>query len=128
LEKNNRMTIEDFFANYDPKVEEICTQLREIALELLPETEEILFEGWKNISYGTGKSHGDKDLIIYIAPLKDSVNLGFYRGTVLLDEKKLLKGTGKLLRHLKLKSINDYQIADIKNLIEDAKIKILTSK
>jgi hypothetical protein len=115
------MTIEQFIASYDHKVQDVFTQLRVIVLELLPETEEILFTGWKNISYGTGESRADKDLIVYIAPLKDSVNLGFYRGANLPDKKNLLKGTGKLLRHVKLKSIADSEIDDIKQLIIEAK-------
>ncbi len=122
------MTVEEFVAKYDPKVREISLQLRAIAQELLPEMDEILFEGWKNISYGTQGSRSDKDLIIYIAPLKDSVNLGFYRGTNLPDQKKLLKGTGKLLRHIKLKSMADYALDDIKNLILEAKTERLETK
>jgi hypothetical protein len=119
------MTIEEFLKTYDPKVQEICSELRKIAIELLPETEEILFEGWKNFTYGTGESRAGKDLIIYVAPFKDSVNLGFYRGANLPDKKKLLKGTGKLLKHIKLKSIPDYEIDDIKQLIAEAKIERL---
>lgn len=119
------MTIEDFLSTYDPKVQDVCFQLRKIALQLLPETEEILFEGWKNLTYGTGESRSDKDLIIYIAPFKDRANLGFYHGANLLDQKKLLKGTGKLLRHLKVRSMIDYEIDDIKKLITEAKTERL---
>jgi Domain of unknown function (DU1801) len=122
------MTIEIFLKTYDPKVREVCLELRKIALELLPETEEILFEGWKNFTYGTGKSRADKDLIIYVAPFKDSVNLGFYRGANLPDKKKLLKGTGKLLKHIKFKTMVDYEINDIKQLIKEAKIERLGTK
>ncbi|HLP55391.1 MAG TPA: DUF1801 domain-containing protein [Fluviicola sp.] len=122
------MTIEEFLKSYDPKVQEVCLELRKIALELLPETEEILFEGWKNFTYGTGESRADKDLIIYIAPFKDSVNLGFYRGANLPDKKKLLKGTGKLLKHIKLKTMADYEIDDIKQLITEAKIERIGTK
>lgn len=122
------MTIEDFLKTYQPKVQHICLEIRKIALELLPETEEILFEVWKNITYGTGESRMDKDLIIYIAPFKDSVNLGFYRGASLTDNKKLLKGTGKLLKHIKIKSMTDYQIDDIRQLILEAKKERLGTK
>jgi uncharacterized protein YdeI (YjbR/CyaY-like superfamily) len=122
------MTIEEFLKSYTPKVQEVSLELRKIAMELLPETEEILYEGWKNFTYGRGKSRTDKDLIIYIAPFKDSVNLGFYRGTNLPDKKKLLKGTGKLLRHIKLKTMADYEIEDIKQLITEAKIEQLGTK
>jgi len=122
------MTVEQFLSAYDPKVQTICMQLRKLTVELLPETEEILFEGWKNISYGTGASRGDKDLLLYIMPLKDSVNLGFYRGTNLPDPKKLLKGTGKLMRHIKIKAMDDHDVEDIKTLILTAKTEPLGTK
>ncbi len=32
----------------------------EACKKVMPETEEIVFEGWKNISYGTGESRADK--------------------------------------------------------------------
>jgi hypothetical protein len=115
------MTIEAFLSNYDLKVQEICLQLRKIVLELLPEMEEKLYEGWKNISYGTGESRSDKDLILYIAPFKDSVNLGFFRGTLLQDPHKLLKGTGKLLRHIKIKAMKDINEAQLREMILEAK-------
>ncbi|MFN3997338.1 DUF1801 domain-containing protein [Algoriphagus sp.] len=117
------MSVEEFIAQYDPKVQDAFLQLRKLAKELLPEAEEIFYEGWKNISYGTGESRSDKDLIIYIAPFKDSVNLGFFRGAILPDEKKLLQGTGKLMRHLKIKKLTDFDLDVIKSLILEAKVE-----
>ena len=119
------MNIEEFIKTYNPEVQSICLQLRKIALELLPNSEEILYTGWKNFAYGTGKSRSENDLIIYIAPFKDSVNLGFYRGVNLNDPKNLLKGTGKLMRHVKIKSMTDLPIEDLKHLINEAKIEQL---
>jgi hypothetical protein len=119
------MTTEEFIKTYNPEVQSICLQLRKIALELLPNSEEILYTGWKNFAYGTGESRSENDLIIYIAPFKDSVNLGFYRGVNLNDPKNLLKGTGKLMRHVKIKSMTDLPIEDLKHLINEAKIEQL---
>lgn len=119
------MTTEEFIKTYNPEVQSICLQLRKIALELLPNSEEILYTGWKNFAYGTGESRSESDLIIYIAPFKDSVNLGFYRGVNLNDPKNLLKGTGKLMRHVKIKSMTDLPIEDLKHLINEAKIEQL---
>jgi len=112
------MSIEQFLENYDPKVREVCEQLRTLAKELTPEMEEFLFPGWKNISYG--KSRSDKDLFFYIAPFKDSVNLGFFRGTSLQDKNNLLKGTGKHMRHIKIKSMAEVDLKAISSMILEA--------
>jgi hypothetical protein len=42
--------------------------------------------------------------MVYIAPFKESVNLGFMDGVDLDDPQNLLGGTGKRLRHIKFHS------------------------
>ena len=120
-QNKHKMKVEEFFTAYDQKLQDICFHLRKLVKQVMPETEEIVFEGWKNISYGTGESRADKDLICYIAPFKNSVNLGLYRGALLKDEKKLLKGTGKLLRHVKIFELNEINDFDIIDLLKQAK-------
>jgi hypothetical protein len=95
------MTPEEFFAAYQPDVQAMGQHLRTLVKTVLPDMQEIVFTGWKNVSYGTGESQADKDLICYIAPYTRSVNLGFYRGALLTDPHNCLAGTGKLLRHIK---------------------------
>jgi hypothetical protein len=119
------MTIETFILAYSPQVQAVFTHLRTQVKAVLPGAEEILYEGWKNVSYGTGESRSDKDLILYIAPFKDSVNLGFFRGALLADEHGLLKGSGKLLRHVKFKSVNDYPPEAILSLMVEARVERL---
>jgi hypothetical protein len=36
-------------------------------------------------------------------PMRGYVNLGFYQGALLVDPKRLLEGTGKGLRHVKIR-------------------------
>ncbi len=115
------MTAEDFLKTYNQKLQDICFHLRGLVKQAMPEAEEIVFEGWKNISYGTGESRADKDLICYIAPYKDSVNLGLYRGAILQDDKKSMRGTGKLLRHIKITDLKKINDTDILEILEAAK-------
>lgn len=115
------MTVEDFLAQYPPHLQAICYRLRALIKQTLPEAEEIVFRGWKNISYGTGQSHIDKDLICYIAPHTNSVNLGFFRGALLPDTKALLKGTGKMLRQVKLTQPDTLTTQQLLGLLELAK-------
>ncbi len=66
----------------------------------------------KMITFGTEKNM--KGEICYIKPLKDSVNLVFFHGANLEDPKKLLQGTGKLLRHIKFKKKEDIDMVAVK--------------
>ena len=46
------------------------------------------------------------------------LNLGFTKGTLLPDPKGLLQGTGKLIRHIPITHINDYNNSAVKALVK----------
>ena len=58
-------------------------------------------------------------LCFYMAA-KDHVLLGFMRGAILSDPGKLLEGTGKFLRHVKLRSLADVRRREVLGLVEES--------
>lgn len=111
--------VETFLADYKPEIRELTLQIRELVRSILPEAHEFVNTGYKTIIYGTGPRMSDE--ICYIAPLSSSVNLGFNYGTQLPDPNGLLKGTGKLLRHIKFESPDEVSTPGIAELLEIAK-------
>ncbi len=59
-------------------------------------------------------------LVCYLKNTKAHVVLGFQQGAHLKDPKKLLEGTGKDMRHIKVSSSRDIQNAAFKSLIKEA--------
>ena len=51
---------------------------------------------------------------------KEHVIFGFMRGAMLRDPGKLLDGTGKYLRHVKLRSAADVRRSEVRALLEEA--------
>lgn len=75
---------------------EICRSLREIILKTFPSiTEEMK---WGVPNYGN---------LYYFVALKAHVNLGFSIKNLNDHEVKLLEGTGKTMRHIKIKNVED---------------------
>lgn len=56
----------------------------------------------------------------YVNAFKSHVNVGFFRGTEIDDPAGLLEGTGKYMRHVKLRPDSDVDCAALKTLIEAA--------
>ena len=112
-------SVESFLADYKPEVRELALKVRELVRSILPEAHESVHTSYKTIIYGTGPRMSDE--ICYIAPLSSSVNLGFNYGTHLPDPNGLLKGTGKLLRHIKFESPEEIATPGITELLEIAK-------
>src|ERR1039457_1801710 len=58
--------------------------------------------------------------ICYYMAGKNHITLGFIRGTSLPDPEGLLEGTGKNLRHVKIKSVNDLNRIGLRDLLKSA--------
>ncbi len=56
----------------------------------------------------------------YVCAFKAHVNVGFFRGAEIADPGGLLEGTGKVMRHVKLRPGDDIDARALTNLIETA--------
>jgi hypothetical protein len=56
----------------------------------------------------------------YVGAFKSHVNVGFFYGALLEDPAGLLEGTGKRMRHVKLRPGREVDAAALGNLIDAA--------
>src|SRR5471032_2759842 len=56
----------------------------------------------------------------YVNVFKAHVNVGFFRGAEIADPEGLLEGTGKFMRHVKLRPDRDFNAPALTKLIETA--------
>lgn len=56
----------------------------------------------------------------YVYAFKDHVNVGFFHGTEIADPKGLQEGTGKFMRHVKLRPDRDIDARALTKLIKTA--------
>lgn len=113
------LTVEAFLATYTPIVRDTALKTRVLVKAVLPDAVENLDIGHKVIGYSSGQKMSD--MIVYISAHKDSVNLGFTRGTSLPDPAGLLRGTGKTFRHAKLRKPEDVDNPALRALLETAR-------
>ena len=62
----------------------------------------------------------------YVNVFTSHVNVGFFQGAGLPDPARLLQGTGKFMRHVKLRPETTTNDAELKRLIETAYSDIKT--
>jgi hypothetical protein len=86
---------------------EICLILRQIIFKTFPSIKEEIKWGVPN--YGN---------LYYFVALKDHVNLGFSIKNLSNDEIELLEGTGKTMRHIKIKKVEDIEEKKIIKLLK----------
>ncbi len=103
--------VDAFVAKLKPPNKELAKALRKLVLEISP-MEEAVKWGFPHYSQNGG--------VCAIIPYKDHVNLEFYRGTELDDPNGLLEGTGKKLRHVKIRKLEDIKTDVLKELLLEA--------
>ncbi len=95
-------TFEDAVAKAGAAARQLAYQLRDLVVAVMPDVVEVPWPKMRMASYGVGPKK-QSEHFCYISAQKNDVNLGFYYGAELPDPEGLLQGTGKLLRHVKIR-------------------------
>jgi hypothetical protein len=109
----------ELLKTYDRGVQELTLALRQVVIEELAPCCEYILEVYI-ISLIYGPTHRVKDGICYIGVMKNYVNLSFHRGTELRDSQRILEGTGKQMRHIKIRNIADVLRPAIRAYLREA--------
>lgn len=105
---------EEAIKTFSKEIQDLAQQIRQLIYEVFPEVVEVVWERQKNIGFGTGIKKMTEHFC-WIMPATKHVTLGFNYGAELPDPNNILEGTGKLFRHVKIKSTE--QLSD-ENLLE----------
>ncbi len=97
----------------DPKLQEIIRGLRDLILKAVPEVAEAV-NPW---GLPTFELNGP---MCYFMVATKHITFGFPRGTSLTDPHGLLEGTGKNLRHVKLRNVEDLRKDGLRELVEES--------
>lgn len=109
-----------YLAAYDPHVSSLALALRDMVLEEAPEAIESIAKGYA-VAIGfsfTGKPM--KDGFCHVVTYSSYVNLGFNHGAQLPDPARILAGTGKSIRHIRIRNHDDLERPVIRRYLQAA--------
>jgi hypothetical protein len=101
-----------------PGTRELVQALRPVVMGAIPGLTEKVHMGWEVIHYAAGPSM--RDMVVAIGPHKAYVNLEFGDGVDLPDPARRLEGTGKRMRHVKIRTVEGARHPDVRALLEAA--------
>jgi hypothetical protein len=108
--KEARQLIDDYVEKKGSKLIAVAEGLRRLVKKSVSGSTELM-NPWR---IPTFESNGP---MCFFMVGKNHVTFGFLRGTSLPDPEKLLEGTGKNLRHVKLRTVEDLKRPGVKKLI-----------
>jgi hypothetical protein len=116
---NNYGTFKDAISKAGDHARELAYQVRKLVVTVMPDVVEVPWPRLRMASYGVGPKKKTEHFC-YISAQKDDVNLGFYYGAELPDPEGLLQGTGKLLRHVKIREPKAIRSRQLRQLLKVA--------
>ena len=112
-------TFENVVSSARPSLRPVCEALRRIITGLHRDVVEVTWARQRIASFGIGPKKMSEHYA-YIAVYTSHVNLGFYHGAGLRGRASMLEGTGKKLRHLKLRDVPSTKDPAIAALLREA--------
>jgi hypothetical protein len=110
--------VADLLAPYALEVRNLALAARSFVFKMIPDISEQVDAKARIIGYGYGPKYAA--MVCMLMPTKAGVNLGIAYAMELPDPAKLLEGTGKLHRHVKLNSEADLERTALKSLLKAA--------
>lgn len=104
--------VDSWVSEHDPSIRRICHALRDLILATEPEMRESI--KWSNPVYEK------RGRVAYLSATDSYVTLGFFNGAALTDSEGKIEGTGKMMRHLKVRALQDIDEAALKSWIREA--------
>ena len=112
-------SFEDVLGVAGPRLRPICRALRSLITSLDADFVEVVWPRQGIASYGVGPRKMSEHYA-YIGVQGSHVNLGFYHGASLRDPAGLLEGSGKGLRHVKIRDASGVRNAAVAALLREA--------
>jgi hypothetical protein len=112
--------IDTFLAKFDPGLAAHIRKCRKELRALFPTATEIVYDNYNFFVIGYSASERPSDCIVSLAAAANGAGLSFYRGATLPDPHKLLLGSGKQNRFIRLPAIEPLRSPEVLELIRAA--------
>ena len=125
MPSNIELQITKFLKPFDSELSCLAQQLRDHLKKETKPTIELVGDSTISVNIGYGFTEKAWDCFCAIIVYSKHINISFPSGAFLSDPNGILKGTGKRIRHIKIKNINDINNPAVKNLLLEARDKAL---
>ena len=109
-----------FIEKFEPKHRALIRSTRRALRKRLPTANELVWDNYNFFVIGYSATERPSDSIVVIAAASNGVGLSFYRGSTLPDPHKILLGSGKQNRFIRLESAKTLVRPEVEALIAAA--------
>jgi hypothetical protein len=115
--------LKSFIAKFEPRHQSLIRAVRKAMRARLPGAYELVYDNYNFFVIGYSPTERPSDSIFSIAAAANGVNLFFLRGASLADPKKVLQGSGRQVRFIRVPSLDVFDRPEVKALMKAAMAK-----
>lgn len=122
LSKDQKKDLLKFLRAFPAGVQARALWLRDFVWDLYPTANELIYDNYNALAFGWSVTDRVGHLFCNIAVGRSSYNVhfGFYYGSALRDDKKILKGEGTQYRYIPVTDVKKFPAAYIRKLLKEA--------
>jgi hypothetical protein len=109
-----------FIAKFEPRQQRLIRAVRGSLRKRLPTAYELVYDNYNFFVIGYGPTERPSESILSIAAAANGIGLCFIRGATLPDPHKLLLGSGKQTRFIRVESVDVLSRPEVEALITSA--------
>ncbi|MDP9205020.1 MAG: DUF1801 domain-containing protein [Gemmatimonadota bacterium] len=109
-----------FLDKYTPEIVAAAAESRTRLRKQIPGGIEFVYDNYNALVFGYGPSERPSEAVLSLAIMPQWVTLCFLKGAKLSDPKGLLRGTGNIVRNIRLREPEHLEERDVRDLIRQA--------
>ena len=109
-----------FLAELGSGIQRLALDARAVVLAAAPRSHELVYDAYNAVAVAFTLTGRLKDAFAHVAAYSSHVNLGFNQGAALPDPAARLRGTGKVIRHVRLVTAADLSDSAVHALLSAA--------
>src|SRR5262245_36557467 len=118
--KSPAAQLDGFIAKYLPEIGDYAYEVLAKMRSLLPGAVEMVYDNYNGLVIGFGPTERPSEALFSMIVLPQHISVCFLTGAKLKDPKKILRGSGNIVRHIRLVDVKDLDRQEVRALMQQA--------
>lgn len=120
MPETQEQQLEVFVAKFDPSIGELIRACRKVMRKRFPTANELVYDNYNFFVIGYCTTQRPSDCVVSLAANSKGLGLSFYHGATLPDPQRMLQGSGKQNRFVRLDDVAKLSVPGVLELIDAA--------
>jgi hypothetical protein len=115
--------LDGFVGNFEPTMADLIRECRSVLRKRFPTANELVYDNYNFFVIGYCTTERPSDCVVSLAANSKGLGLSFYHGATLPDPHRMLQGSGKQHRFVRLDGVATLSRPEVRDLLDAAEAR-----